>query len=220
MLNFARHEAEQGPVQAPRVKRAERPTVTLLGEMFPADPVQIGSMLELMGLAAGPVVPTREWRELYGALDCAAVAAIHPFYAACVREFELAGRPILGSAPVGLEGTEAWLEAIGEACGVTRDVVGAAKTGFSRRSRRPWRRPLSRAGSRFPVTRARSFSLPVSWSKAAPTFAMSARPVPARSYPRQMPPGFRRKASTSNSGLPCSRTWRRSPNTSPTLRSA
>ena len=27
------------------------------------------------GLAAGPVVPTREWRELYAALDCAAVAA-------------------------------------------------------------------------------------------------------------------------------------------------
>ena len=39
-------------------------------------------MLEPMGLAAGPVVPTREWRELYAALDCAAVAAIHPFYTA------------------------------------------------------------------------------------------------------------------------------------------
>ena len=42
----------------------------------------IGTMLEPMGLAAGPVVPTREWRELYAALDCAAVAAIHPFYTA------------------------------------------------------------------------------------------------------------------------------------------
>ena len=28
----------------------------------------------------GPVVPCREWRELYAALDCGAVAAIHPFY--------------------------------------------------------------------------------------------------------------------------------------------
>jgi chlorophyllide a reductase subunit Y len=53
----------------------------------------IGMMLEPMGLAAGPVVPTREWRELYAALDCAAVAAIHPFYTASVREFEAAGRP-------------------------------------------------------------------------------------------------------------------------------
>jgi 3,8-divinyl chlorophyllide a/chlorophyllide a reductase subunit Y len=60
--------------------------------MFPADPVGIGMMLEPMGLAAGPVVPTREWRELYAALDCAAVAAIHPFYTASVREFEAAGR--------------------------------------------------------------------------------------------------------------------------------
>ena len=30
----------------------------------------IGMLLEPMGLAAGPVVPTREWRELYAALDC------------------------------------------------------------------------------------------------------------------------------------------------------
>ena len=91
---YARREAEQGPVQAPRAPRAEKPTVTLIGEMFPVDPVQIGGMLELLGLAAGPVVPTREWRELYGALDCAAVAAIHPFYTACVREFEAAGRTV------------------------------------------------------------------------------------------------------------------------------
>ncbi|MEO1202137.1 MAG: nitrogenase component 1, partial [Pseudomonadota bacterium] len=68
MLNYAREEAESGPVQAPR-KREERPTVTLLGEMFPADPVSIGALLEPLGLAAGPVVPTREWRELYAALD-------------------------------------------------------------------------------------------------------------------------------------------------------
>jgi chlorophyllide a reductase subunit Y len=127
MLKFAREEAEHGPVQAPRGPRSEKPTVTLLGEVFPVDPVQIGAMLEPMGLAAGPVVPTREWRELYGALDCAVVAAIHPFYAASVREFELAGRPIVGSAPVGVEGTAAWLEAIGQACGVPSARVDAAK---------------------------------------------------------------------------------------------
>jgi 3,8-divinyl chlorophyllide a/chlorophyllide a reductase subunit Y len=127
MLNFARLEAEQGPVLAPRSQRPEMPAVALLGEMFPADPVQIGAMLGLMGLAAGPVVPTREWRELYGALDCAAVAAIHPFYAASVREFELAGRSVVGSAPVGFDGTAAWLDSIGAACGVSPRAVGAAK---------------------------------------------------------------------------------------------
>ena len=88
MLEYARKEVEQGPVQAPRGGKSERPTVTLVGEMFPADPVGIGMMLEPLGLAAGPVVPTREWRELYAALDCAVVAAIHPFYTASFREFD------------------------------------------------------------------------------------------------------------------------------------
>jgi chlorophyllide a reductase subunit Y len=129
MLKFARSEAEAGPVAAPR-SRAERPTVTLLGEMFPADPVGVGMMLEPMGLAAGPVVPTREWRELYAALDCAAVAAIHPFYTASVREFEAAGRTVVGSAPVGRDGTAAWLAAVGEACGIAADKVAAAQNRF------------------------------------------------------------------------------------------
>jgi chlorophyllide a reductase subunit Y len=84
-------------------------------------------MLGPMGLAAGPVVPTREWRELYAALKGEVVAAIHPFYTASLREFEAAGRPIVGSAPVGLEGTAAWLEAIGRAANVSDDRVGAAK---------------------------------------------------------------------------------------------
>ena len=127
MLNYARREAEHGPVQAPKAPRSGKPTISLLGEMFPADPVQIGGMLDLLGLAAGPVVPTREWRELYGALDCAAVAAIHPFYTACVREFEAAGRTVVGSAPVGHDGTEAWLENIGNACNVPRALIDAAK---------------------------------------------------------------------------------------------
>jgi chlorophyllide a reductase subunit Y len=127
MLNYARREAEQGPVQAPRLAPGDRPTVTLLGEMFPADPVGIGMLLAPLGLAAGPTVPTREWRELYGALDCAAVAAIHPFYRASIREFEAAGRSIVGSAPVGREGTAAWLDSIGAVCGIARSTVDAAK---------------------------------------------------------------------------------------------
>ncbi len=127
MLKYARAEAERGAVQAPRGGRSEKPTVTLVGEMFPADPVAIGMMLEPLGLAAGPVVPTREWRELYAALDCAVVAAIHPFYTASFREFSAAGRPIVGWAPVGTDGTAAWLEAIGAACGIAGDKVAAAK---------------------------------------------------------------------------------------------
>jgi chlorophyllide a reductase subunit Y len=127
MLAYARAEAEAGPVAAPRTGVSKLPTVTLLGEMFPADPVGIGMMLEPLGLAAGPVVPTREWRELYAALDCAVVAAIHPFYTASIREFSAAGRSVVGSAPVGHDGTAAWLDAIGRATGVAQAKVDAVK---------------------------------------------------------------------------------------------
>ncbi|MEM9145149.1 MAG: chlorophyllide a reductase subunit Y [Pseudomonadota bacterium] len=127
MLNYARSEAEQGPVQASDRNRDGRPSVTLLGEMFPADPMIIGRMLEPMGLSVGPTVPTREWRELYAALDGAVVAAIHPFYTASIREFQAAGRPVMGSAPVGREGTLAWLEAVGTAAGVPRAQIDGAK---------------------------------------------------------------------------------------------
>jgi 3,8-divinyl chlorophyllide a/chlorophyllide a reductase subunit Y len=127
MLNYARAEIEAGPVAAPIGGKSDRPTVSLLGEMFPADPMMIGQMLAPLGLAAGPVVPCREWRELYSALDCGAVAAIHPFYTASVREFQAAGRPIIGSAPVGHDGTHSWLANIGDAFGLSADLVGKAQ---------------------------------------------------------------------------------------------
>ncbi|MEM8798531.1 MAG: chlorophyllide a reductase subunit Y [Pseudomonadota bacterium] len=130
MLNYARKEAQTGPVLPPKSASETKPTITLLGEMFPADPMSISAMLEPLGLAAGPVVPTREWRELYGALDCAGVAAIHPFYTACVREFESAGRPIIGSAPVGVDGTAAWLEAIADMTGAPAAALDQAKAQF------------------------------------------------------------------------------------------
>lgn len=130
MLKYARTEVEQGPVMAPREGRNQLPSVSLVGEMFPADPVGIGMLLEPLGLSAGPVVPTREWREQYAALDCAVVAGIHPFYTAVFREFEAAGRSIVGSAPVGQEGTAAWLDSIGEAAGIAKAKVDAAKNRF------------------------------------------------------------------------------------------
>jgi chlorophyllide a reductase subunit Y len=133
--------------------------VTLLGEMFPADPVGIGMLLEPLGLAAAPVVPTREWRELYAALDCAAVAAIHPFYTASVREFEAAGRIVVASAPVGHDGTAAWLRGRRQglpAC--RRRCIDAAK---NRVAARAFARALARIADQGPrhasaATRARS----------------------------------------------------------------
>ncbi len=130
MLRYARKEAGDGPVQAPRQGVSEKPSIALIGEIFPADPVIIGGMLAPMGLAAGPTVPVREWRELYAALDCVAVAAIHPFYTSAIREFQEAGRPVRGSAPVGLEGTDAWLNAIGSAAGVSQTEIDKSRNAF------------------------------------------------------------------------------------------
>ena len=127
MLRAARLEAESGPVARPRNHVDDARTVTLIGELFPADPVGIGALLAPMGLRAGPQIPAREWRDLYGALDCAAVAAVHPFYTASVREFHAAGRKVVGSGPVGVEGTAAWLEGIGAAAGASAAQIDAAK---------------------------------------------------------------------------------------------
>ncbi len=127
MLAYARREIETGPVPAPETGRSDRPTVTLLGETFPVDPITIGGLLEPLGLAAGPSVPCRAWPELYAALDCGAVAAIHPFYTASLREFAAAGRPAVGSAPVGRDGTAAWLASIADVFGLPAAKVAAAQ---------------------------------------------------------------------------------------------
>jgi chlorophyllide a reductase subunit Y len=127
MLRVARKEAAQGPVARPANAITDRPTVTLLGELFPVDPMGIGALLAPMGLAVGPTVPCREWREQYAALASPVIAAVHPFYTAAVREFEAAGRTVVASGPVGVEGTAAWLEAIGRAAGVSEADIASAK---------------------------------------------------------------------------------------------
>jgi 3,8-divinyl chlorophyllide a/chlorophyllide a reductase subunit Y len=125
MLRYARNEAEAGPVARPRGEVSDEPSVALIGELFPADPVGIGALLAPMGLRLAPGLPAREWRDLYGALDCVAAAAVHPFYTATVREFRAAGRPVVGSGPVGVDGTAAWLEAVGRAAGVSAEAAKA-----------------------------------------------------------------------------------------------
>jgi chlorophyllide a reductase subunit Y len=130
MLRYARLEAEDGPVARPRAMgpaAGGQPTVTLVGELFPADPPGVGALLAPMALSVAPSVPSREWRDQYGALDCAVVAAVHPFYTASIREFRAAGRPVVGSGPVGLDGTAAWLDAIGAAANVPSALIDGAK---------------------------------------------------------------------------------------------
>jgi chlorophyllide a reductase subunit Y len=127
MLRYARNEAEAGPVARPRNIADGARTVALIGELFPGDPPGVAALLAPMGLALAPQTPAREWRDLYAALDCVVAAAVHPFYTASVREFRAAGRPVVGSAPVGVEGTAAWLDAVGNAAGVDAASRDAAK---------------------------------------------------------------------------------------------
>lgn len=118
MLRHARLEAEAGPVARPSSLKDDRRSVALIGELFPGDPPGIAALLAPLDLGIAPQLPAREWRDLYGALDCAVAAAVHPFYVASIREFGAAGRPVVGSGPVGVDGTAAWLDAIGLAAGV------------------------------------------------------------------------------------------------------
>jgi chlorophyllide a reductase subunit Y len=127
MLRYARGEAESGPVARPRQMVDGARTVALIGELFPADPMGVGAMLAPMGLTVAPQTPAREWRDLYAALDCEVAAAVHPFYTASIREFRAAGRPVVGSGPVGHDGTAAWLDAVGRAAGIADSQVDAAK---------------------------------------------------------------------------------------------
>jgi chlorophyllide a reductase subunit Y len=131
MLAYARNEVLDGPVPAPAKPQqdtdSDRPGITLLGELFPADPLVIARLIEPLGLRVSGTAPVREWRELYTALDSVAVAALHPFYTASVREFERAGRPVFGSAPVGVEGTDAWLESLSATVGLKRTLVDQVK---------------------------------------------------------------------------------------------
>jgi len=128
MLGYARNEVQAGPVARPAGLETETdaPSVALVGEIFPVDAITIGRMLQPMGVKAGPVIPTREWRELYAALDCSAVAMLHPFYAATAREFKAAGRPLLGSAPVGVEGTRDWLTHLGDVLNLPKKQIDQA----------------------------------------------------------------------------------------------
>lgn len=127
MLKYARAEAERGAVARPRGPIAEGKKLSIIGELFPADPPGLAAMLAPMGISLAAQLPVREWRDLYAALDCTLAAAVHPFYTASVREFAAAGRPVIGSAPVGVEGTAAWLDEVGRAADINPSAIDAAK---------------------------------------------------------------------------------------------
>ena len=127
MLRASKDEIQNGPVKKSSHERGGSPLITLVGEIFPLDPVSISSMVEKLGLEVGAVVPTRQWRELYTAFEGSVIAGLHPFYTATFREFESVNKPILSSAPVGFEGTASWLERLGNILNISEKKIGMAK---------------------------------------------------------------------------------------------
>jgi len=93
----------------------EPKTLVLLGEVFPADPVLIDGVLRKMGARTLVTIPGRHVDELMLASQGAAVAALHPFYRDTVNLIRERGTPVVGGAPIGAEGSAAWLRAVGAA---------------------------------------------------------------------------------------------------------
>ncbi len=104
-------------------EQTDEKTVVLLGEVFPADPLMIDGVLRKMGARVLVTLPGRHIDELRLAGRGAAVAALHPFYReslACMRE---QGAAVVGGAPIGAEGSAAWLRAVGAALDLDEDLV-------------------------------------------------------------------------------------------------
>ncbi len=103
--------------------QTEEKSLVLLGEVFPADPVMIDGLLRSMGTRVLVTLPGRHVDELQLAARGAAVAALHPFYReslACLREH---GGAVVGGAPIGAEGSAAWIRAVGFALDLDEDRV-------------------------------------------------------------------------------------------------
>lgn len=101
----------------------EAKTVVLLGEVFPADPLMIDGVLRKMGARVLVTLPGRHVDELRLAGRGAAVGALHPFYReslTCLRE---RGVGVVGGAPIGADGSAAWLRAVGAALELDDDIV-------------------------------------------------------------------------------------------------
>ena len=97
--------------------------VIMLGEVFPADPLTIDAVLKKMGSGLAANLPSRNLDDYKLAGRVGAIAAVHPFYNASVATLRAAGVPIISGAPVGPEGTYAWIKTIGNALKLDKELV-------------------------------------------------------------------------------------------------
>ena len=154
MLRYARLEAEQGAVQRPRGPANDDPTVALIGELFPADPVGVcRRVLKPMGLGHGAAAARRaNGATSMPGSDSVVAAAIHPFYVASVREFKTAGRPVVGlRAGRGRRNRQPGWKRSAKSAGISPSRIDAAKAmGNPARSRAALdANPINAAGDGF-----------------------------------------------------------------------
>lgn len=105
-------------------ERAHEPgALVLVGEVFPADPLIIDGVLRKMGGRVLTTLPGRHVDELRLAGCGAAVAALHPFYRETVGVLRARGVGVVAGAPIGADGSAAWLRAVGTALELDEAVV-------------------------------------------------------------------------------------------------
>ncbi|MGQ9481717.1 chlorophyllide a reductase subunit Y [Chloroflexus sp.] len=98
-------------------------TLALIGEVFPADPLLIDGVVRRMGGSVVTTLPGRHVDEIRQAGRAAAVAALHPFYRETIGVLRERGVAVISGAPIGADGSAAWLRAIGAALELDEDAV-------------------------------------------------------------------------------------------------
>lgn len=106
-----------------RTSDHEARALILVGEVFPADPLLIDGVLRKMGGRVLTTLPGRHVDELKMAGRAAAVAALHPFYRETVGVLRERGVGVVTGAPIGADGSAAWLRAVGAALDLDEDLV-------------------------------------------------------------------------------------------------
>jgi chlorophyllide a reductase subunit Y len=105
-------------------QRKARAGVNLIGEIFPSDPIKLDEVLRKMGTHVNTTVPGPRWADYVAMVDGALNAPLHPFYSESVKRMKMKqGLPFVEGAPVGIEGTYAWLSSVGRALGLDPSTV-------------------------------------------------------------------------------------------------
>jgi chlorophyllide a reductase subunit Y len=100
-------------------------SLVLLGEVFPADPLIIDSVVRQMGVTGTITLPGRSIDDLRRVARAGALAPLHPFYKETTAVFRGWDMPVVGGAPVGASGSYAWLQTVGRLLKLDQALVNA-----------------------------------------------------------------------------------------------